>query len=184
MLKLTSIIFPSYHYHIKPTSATQHSTVISLPKEGYSVCQIESKTGLGRSTVGRIRKKMDLDKENSKGGHSSKLSSHDTQYQITTGKLYNAVQAAHFINDILPSPVTTTPTVKHGGRNNLMVWVCMGWNGVGKLTEVEGKMDAVQYCEILEDGVAETFEKLEMEEEERIFQQDNDPKHTSKKATK
>ena len=38
---------------------------------------------------------------------------------------------------------TTTPTVKHGGGNNLMVWGCMGWNGVGKLTEVEGKMDAV-----------------------------------------
>ena len=64
-----------------------------------------------------------------------------------------------------------------------MVWGCMGWNGVGKLTEVEGKMDAVQYCEILEDGVVESFEKLEVEEEERIFQQDNDPKHTSKKAS-
>ena len=79
---------------------------------------------------------------------------------------------------------TTTPTVKHGGGNNLMVWGCMAWNGVGKLTEVGGKMDAVQYCEILEDGVVESFEKLEVEEEERIFQQDNDPKHTSKKATK
>ena len=64
-----------------------------------------------------------------------------------------------------------------------MVWGCMGWNGVGKLTEVEGKMDAVQYCEILDDGVVESFEKLEVEVEERIFQQDNDPKHTSKKAT-
>ena len=45
-------------------------------------------------------------------------------------------------------------------------------------------MDAVQYFEILEDGVVESFEKLEVEEEKRIFQQDNDPKHTSKKATK
>ena len=78
---------------------------------------------------------------------------------------------------------TTTPTVKHGGGNNLMVWGCMGWNGVGKLVEVQGIMDAVQYCEILEDGLVESFEKLEMDEEERIFQQDNDPKHTSKRAT-
>ena len=46
---------------------------------------------------------------------------------------------------------------------------------------VEGKMDAVQYCENLEDGVLESFEKSEVEEEERIFQQDNDPKHTSKR---
>jgi hypothetical protein len=57
---------------------------------------------------------------------------------------------------------TTTPTVKHGGGNNLMVWGCMGWNGVEKLTEVQGIMDAQQYCDILEDGVVESFEKLEM----------------------
>ena len=44
-----------------------------------------------------------------------------------------------------PSDRTTTPTVKHGGGNNLMVWSCMGWNGMGKLVEVEGKMDAKQY---------------------------------------
>ena len=45
-----------------------------------------------------------------------------------------------------------------------------GWNGVGKLTEVQGIMDAKQYCEILEDGVKESFDKLEMAEGERIFQ--------------
>ena len=109
MLELTSIIFLSYHHQIKPTSAIQHSTVISLLKEEYSVCQIESKTGLGRSTVGRVKKETDLDKENSKGGCPSKLSSHNTQSiicQITTGRLDNAVQAVHFINYILPSPVT------------------------------------------------------------------------------
>ena len=40
---------------------------------------------------------------------------------------------------------TTTPTVKHRGGNNLMVCGCMGWNGVEKLIEVEGKMDAAKY---------------------------------------
>jgi DDE superfamily endonuclease len=79
---------------------------------------------------------------------------------------------------------TTTPTVKHGGGNNLMVWGCMGWNGVGKLTEIQGIMDAKQYCEILEDGLVESFEELEVEEGKRMFQQDNNPKHTSKLATK
>ena len=47
-----------------------------------------------------------------------------------------------------------------------MVWGGMGWNGVGKLIEVEGRMDAEQYCEILDDGLIESFETLEMEEGE------------------
>jgi hypothetical protein len=76
-----------------------------------------------------------------------------------------------------------TPTVKHGGGNNLIVWGCMGWNGVGKLVEVQGKMDAVQYCEILDEGVEESFKKLEMEEDQQYFQQDNDSKHMSGLAT-
>ena len=65
-----------------------------------------------------------------------------------------------------------------------MVWGCMGWNGVGILTEVQGIMDAEQYCEILEHGLEKSFKKLGLEEGERIFQQDNDPKHTSKRASK
>ena len=63
-----------------------------------------------------------------------------------------------------------------------MVWGCIGWNGVGMLVEVQGIMDANQFCFILEKGLVESFEKLGMDEDERIFQQDNDPKHTSKKA--
>ena len=50
-----------------------------------------------------------------------------------------------------------------------MVWGCMGWNGVGKLIKVEERMDAEQYCEILEDGLVESFETLEMEEGSNIF---------------
>ena len=50
------------------------------------------------------------------------------------------------------------------------------------LIEVQGKMDAVQCCEILEEGVGESIESLEMAEDRWYFQQDNDPKHTSKKA--
>jgi hypothetical protein len=49
---------------------------------------------------------------------------------------------------------------------------------------VQERINAEQYCEILEDGLVESFEELEVEEGERIFQQDNDPKHTSKLATK
>ena len=77
---------------------------------------------MGGSTVGRINKKTDLEKENSKGGCPSKLSSCNTQSiicQITTGKLNNAVQAAHFINDIFPSPVTPQTVMNALKERNL-----------------------------------------------------------------
>ena len=51
-----------------------------------------------------------------------------------------------------------------------MVWGCVGWNGAGVLTEVEGRMDAKQYVEILEGGVAESVEKLGMDEKDFYFQ--------------
>jgi transposase len=74
-------------------------------------------------------------------------------------------------------------TVKFGG-GNIMVWGCMGWEGVGRLAEVEGKMDADQYVSILEDNLLPSLEESGFSAEDVIFQQDNDPKHTSKKATK
>ena len=49
---------------------------------------------------------------------------------------------------------------------------------MGMLIEMQGKMDAVQYCEILEEGVEESIESLEMAEDRWYFQQDNDSKHT------
>ena len=40
---------------------------------------------------------------------------------------------------------------------------------LGTLIEVQEKMDAVQYCEILEDGVEESIESLEMAEDRWYF---------------
>ncbi len=74
-------------------------------------------------------------------------------------------------------------TVKFGG-GKIMVWGCMGWEGVGQLAEVEGRMDGDQYVAILEDHLVPSIEESGIFEEEAIFQQDNDPKHTSKKAKK
>src|SRR5882724_2119457 len=94
---------------MQPTSSTKHSQVISLLHDGYSLCQIEAETHLWKSTIGRIKKEINVDKENSKGGCPSKLSYHGKQSiicQITTGKLDNAVQATHFINNTLPNPIT------------------------------------------------------------------------------
>jgi len=48
--------------------SAQCATIISLLYEDYSVHQLQSKTGVGKSTIGRIKKEANLDKENNKGG--------------------------------------------------------------------------------------------------------------------
>ena len=74
-------------------------------------------------------------------------------------------------------------TKKFGG-GNVMVWGCMGWDGVGFATRIEGNMDADLYRDILEDELQDSLEHYGVDIEDMIFQQDNDPKHTSKTATK
>lgn len=74
-------------------------------------------------------------------------------------------------------------TVKFGG-GSLMVWGCIGWNGVGVLSEVEGRMDAEQYVAILEEGLLQSMEESGIPQDDIIFQPDNDPKHTSRRAQK
>lgn len=72
-------------------------------------------------------------------------------------------------------------TVKFGG-GNLMMWGCMGWDGIGYATKIDGKMDADLYVEILEKELQLSLEYWDKTVEDVVFQQDNDPKHTSKKA--
>ena len=59
-----------------------------------------------------------------------------------------------------------------------------GEEWVGKLVKVEGKIDAKQFCEILEDSLMENLETLGIEEGEHYVQQDNNSKSTSKKSKK
>jgi hypothetical protein len=63
-----------------------------------------------------------------------------------------------------------------------MVWGCIEWNGVGVLSEVEGQMDAEQYVAILEQGLLQMMEDSGIPEGDIIFQPDNDPKHTFRRA--
>ena len=93
---------------MKATSAANCTSVISLLEQGYSVRDIEKRTGLEESTVGRIKKGIHTDRENNHGGHPSKLSACDKTSiisQIQSGRLDTAVQATHFINSTLPHPV-------------------------------------------------------------------------------
>ena len=56
-----------------PIPFTQCFAIISLLHKYYSVHEIQSKTGIGKSTIGRIKKQVDINKENNKGGQPSKL---------------------------------------------------------------------------------------------------------------
>ena len=78
----------------------------SLLLSGHSIRKLESITGLGKSTVGRIYQELEMDKENHKGGRPFKLSPTDQRRiinQITTGRLDNAVQATNYINTVIQS---------------------------------------------------------------------------------
>jgi len=76
---------------------------------------------------------------------------------------------------------TVQPTVKHSG-GSVMVWGCMTAHGVGYLSRIDGRLDVELYCKILEDELVKTMDYYGMEKDATIFQQDNDPKHTSRKA--
>lgn len=73
-------------------------------------------------------------------------------------------------------PDCIVPTVKHGG-GSVMVWGCFSSSGVGDLTRVIGRMNKEAYHTILEENVLPSGRRLIGEG--FVFQQDNDPKHTS-----
>jgi len=58
----------------------------------------------------------------------------------------------------------------------------MSWEGVGYATRIEGRMDADLYVSILEDELQQSIKYFMKKCQDVIFQQNNDPKYTSKKA--
>jgi hypothetical protein len=63
-----------------------------------------------------------------------------------------------------------------------MVWGCITAEGVGYLTKIEGHLNVDLYCQILRDELMKSLEYYDLDASEIIFQQDNDPKHTSNMA--
>jgi hypothetical protein len=76
---------------------------------------------------------------------------------------------------------TVNPTLKFGG-GLIMVWGCMLWDGPGFACKIDGTLDAELYVAILKDELLQSLVYYGKDVDDVIFQQDNDPKHTSKKA--
>lgn len=70
-------------------------------------------------------------------------------------------------------------SVKHGG-GSIMIWGCFSYAGLGNLIPIEGIIRADDYIQIVNENLEESAERMGL----RItfyFQQNNDPKHTTKK---
>ena len=79
-------------------------------------------------------------------------------------------------------PKNTVSTVKHGGAN-IMLWGCFSSSGTGNLINVQGSMRKEDYIRILDENVKESAQKLQLGHNWK-YQQDNDPKHTTKVVKK
>ncbi len=74
-------------------------------------------------------------------------------------------------------PFALKPTVKHSAKIN--VWGCFSFDGVGRIYHIKGILNAKAYRQILIRQMLPSAESLHSDGN-YIFQQDNDPKHTSK----
>lgn len=74
------------------------------------------------------------------------------------------------------------PTVK-GNGGSLMIWGCITTHGVGRMCQIEGIMDKVQYTRIMDQHLLPSACCFGMRGTDFVFQQDGDPKHKSGLAT-
>lgn len=78
-------------------------------------------------------------------------------------------------------PRYTKKKLKHGG-GKVVVWGMITPFGVGRIVRIEGNLNKELYVDILQDDVLGTFSDLDLDSGNFYFQQDHDPKHTSKVA--
>ncbi|KAI2659532.1 ORF V: Enzymatic polyprotein [Labeo rohita] len=66
--------------------------------------------------------------------------------------------------------------IKYGG-GSIMVWGCMSAAGTRELRFIKGNVDSTMYCTFLKQNMMPSLQKLG---QTAVFQDDNDPKHTTK----
>jgi transposase len=74
-----------------------------------------------------------------------------------------------------------TGTKKFGG-GKVMIWGCITYDGIGFSCKIDDILDAELYSQILREELDRTIRYYHLDRYKIIFQQDNDPKHTSKLA--
>ena len=72
-------------------------------------------------------------------------------------------------------------TVRFGG-GTIMIWGCMTWERVGYAAKIDSRMDSDLYLQILKEELLNSLKHYGLNPPDIIFQQDNDPKHTSKRS--
>jgi hypothetical protein len=67
-----------------------------------------------------------------------------------------------------------------GGGGSVMVWGCITATGFGRLHQVEGRLNAKSYIELLSESLPPTFSDFKLNKRTTLFQQDNAPCHAAK----
>jgi transposase len=93
---------------MRSLSTTQKNTILSQLDAGHSIRSIASTTGVGISTISRLRSKQCSDLQKSTGGHPTKLSSaniHHAIHLISTQKAETAVEVTKTLSNIINQPL-------------------------------------------------------------------------------
>src|ERR1043165_6716674 len=70
------------------------------------------------------------------------------------------------------------------GGGSVFIWGCFTIFGAGYLCKIDGGLDAELYRRLLDEDLMETLKFYNLDKSDIVFQQDNDPKHTSKLTKK